>query len=178
MEIKYTLNLQDIIEFNIYHYYPDLLKAKKNRKIILSIPLALISILIFFVIRNNDFTTSSIIGIIVISIFLFSIFLNELKKPTREKIEKSLTEFYSKGKNLDLTGNKVLFLNDNNIIAISDYSHSEIKWEAIEKYILTDKHLFLYANTISSFIIPLNNLEKKQIEEIKLILAEKIKITK
>jgi hypothetical protein len=107
---------------------------------------------------------------------LFSIFLNELKKPTRKNIEKSLTEFYSKGKNLDLTGDKVLFFNDNNIIAISDYSHSEIKWEALEKYIITDKYLFIYANTFSAFIIPLNNLEKERIEEIKLILAEKIKM--
>ncbi|ROR30365.1 YcxB-like protein [Mobilisporobacter senegalensis] len=75
-----------------------------------------------------------------------------------------MSKVVNEGKNNDILGHHCLFITEESIIEKSE--NSESKYNIIEKVAETEKHLFIYVNTVSAYIIPKKYLSVEEKNEL------------
>jgi hypothetical protein len=61
---------------------------------------------------------------------------------------------YKEGKNKNLFGHREITISDDAIVEESDSGTHATKWQSVEKVIKTEKHIFVYASSVSAYVIP------------------------
>ncbi len=177
---NYNLNEQDYIRFNYYVYYNDK-SAKETYNIFkFKLPVAIwILFTIYFVLYGNlkmfaIITISYLIFWLIFMFFLgftFEKYIKKIVKITVENAKKNGTLPYD-------TINKVNF-NENEIIEENPNKKNILKYEVIEKIIISNDYYYIFLNSIGAIIIPKNVIKtKKEKEEFYNFLCKKVGNTK
>lgn len=163
---NYNLNEQDYIRFNYYVYYNDK-SAKETYNIFkFKLPVAIwILFTIYFVLYGNlkMFAIITISYLIFWLIFMFFIgftfekYIKKIVKITVENAKKNGTLSYD-------TINKVNF-NENEIIEELPNKKNILKYEVIEKIIISNDYYYIFLNSIEAIIIPNTAVKTKKEKE-------------
>jgi hypothetical protein len=153
MEINFTIDKTDWLGFPKHHSENS--KEYKRQKMIgmLSFPIGLSAVFLYFFFRN-DVDSTVFIPVIILSLlwmFLYSkLFIKYVLRVQNRMIEE--------GDNSGLLGQHKIVLNDDGIFCTNPDSERKIKWAGIKKIEETEDYYFLYIAALSAIIIP-----KKQI---------------
>ncbi len=163
---NYNLNEQDYIRFNYYVYYNDK-SAKETYNIFkFKLPVAIwILFTIYFVLYGNlkmfaIITISYLIFWLIFMFFLgftFEKYIKKIVKITVENAKKNGTLSYD-------TINKVNF-NENEIIEELPNKKNILKYEVIEKIIISNDYYYIFLNSIEAIIIPNTAVKTKKEKE-------------
>lgn len=163
---NYNLNEQDYIRFNYYVYYNDK-SAKETYNIFkFKLPVAIwILFTIYFVLYGNlkmfaIITISYLIFWLISMFFLgftFEKYIKKVVKITVENAKKNGTLPYD-------TINKVNF-NLNEIIEELPNKKNILKYEVIEKIIISNDYYYIFLNSIEAIIIPNTAVKTKKEKE-------------
>ena len=163
---NYNLNEQDYIRFNYYVYYNDK-SAKETYNIFkFKLPVAIwILFTIYFVLYGNlkmfaIITISYLIFWLIFMFFLgftFEKYIKKIVKITVENDKKNGTLPYD-------TINKVNF-NLNEIIEELPNKKNILKYEVIEKIIISNDYYYIFLNSIEAIIIPNTAVKTKKEKE-------------
>lgn len=163
---NYNLNEQDYIRFNYYVYYNDK-SAKETYNIFkFKLPVAIwILFTIYFVLYGNlkmfaIITISYLIFWLIFMFFLgftFEKYIKKIVKITVENAKKNGTLPYD-------TINKVNF-NENEIIEEPPNKKNILKYEVIEKIIISNDYYYIFLNSIEAIIIPNTAVKTKKEKE-------------
>lgn len=163
---NYNLNEQDYIRFNYYVYYNDK-SAKETYNIFkFKLPVAIwILFTIYFVLYGNlkmfaIITISYLIFWLIFMFFLgftFEKYIKKIVKITVENDKKNGTLPYD-------TINKVNF-NENEIIEELPNKKNILKYEVIEKIIISNDYYYIFLNSIEAIIIQNKAVKTKKEKE-------------
>lgn len=163
---NYNLNEQDYIRFNYYVYYNDK-SAKETYNIFkFKLPVAIwILFTIYFVLYGNlkmfaIITISYLIFWLIFMFFLgftFEKYIKKIVKITVENAKKNGTLPYD-------TINKVNF-NEKEIIEELPNKKNILKYEVIEKIIISNDYYYIFLNSIEAIIIPNKAVKTKKEKE-------------
>lgn len=163
---NYNLNEQDYIRFNYYVYYNDK-SAKETYNIFkFKLPVAIwILFTVYFVLYGNlkmfaIITISYLIFWLIFMFFLgftFEKYIKKIVKITVENAKKNGTLPYD-------TINKVNF-NENEIIEELPNKKNILKYEVIEKIIISNDYYYIFLNSIEAIIIPNKAVKTKKEKE-------------
>lgn len=173
---NYNLNERDYIRFNYYVYYNDK-SAKETYNIFkFKLPVAIwILFTIYFVLYGNlkMFAIINISYLIFWLIFMFFLgftfekYIKKIVKITVENDKKNGTLPYD-------TINKVNF-NENEIIEELPNKKNILKYEVIEKIIISNDYYYIFLNSIEAIIIPNKAVKtKKEKEKFYNFLCQKV----
>lgn len=173
---NYNLNEQDYIRFNYYVYYNDK-SAKETYNIFkFKLPVAIwILFTVYFVLYGNlkmfaIITISYLIFWLIFMFFLgftFEKYIKKIVKITVENAKKNGTLPYD-------TINKVNF-NENEIIEELPNKKNILKYEVIEKIIISNDYYYIFLNSIEAIIIPNKAVKtKKEKEKFYNFLCQKV----
>jgi hypothetical protein len=170
MKIVYENNIEDLVQFNLYHNleHSEYIKKKVRR---IRWGLSLMFLLGFSVIalfkESLEFVYYGLFAGVGY-FFIFPVFF-------RNNIIKHVRRIYSKGKNLGVIGVHSLEIVDDGLISITSQVESKLKWESITPVIRTKEYAFIYISAASAYIIPLKSVKKGNLEEFLNLLATKTK---
>lgn len=163
---NYNLNEQDYIRFNEYVHYNDKSVKETYNIFKFKLPIAIwILFTIYFVLYGNlkMFTIITISYLIFWLIFMFFIgftfekYIKKIVTITVENTKKNGTLPYD-------TINKVHF-NENEIIEELPNKKNLLKYEVIEKIIISNDYYYIFLNSIEAIIIPNTAVKTKKEKE-------------
>lgn len=158
MQVNYELTKEDYIDFNMYHGLRS--KTVKKSMFLQQYILPIVYLIVPFFLE--DFKSPKFkycMGVfIVIAISWIILYKKYLKKYMRKRIVKMIDE----GDTSKNFGNKVMILSEEGIEDIGKNDQSKLKWEGIYKIEESDKHIFIYKNSMSAYVVPIRALDNKE----------------
>lgn len=158
MKINYELTTQDYIDFNM-HFTHNSETVKKSLFIQRYIAPIIFLIVPFFI---KDFRSESFKFSMGVFFIMFLLWIGLYKKHFDLSIKRRLSKFIKEGNISSMLGKKTLELSHDEIVEISNGNRSSISWDSVYKIAETDKHIFIYIDSMQAFIIPVKFLENKQ----------------
>ncbi len=147
MKYSFEQTEQDYIDFYYYYYWvrPEQQRTRMFWRIV-PVP-----VIILFII-DKPLLQYGLLEIIFVG---FGIALSIFTTPYIRWMHKiKMKRFLNSGKNTDMTGQRTIELSENSLRATTDYSMSEIKWNAFEYLRETEDHLFLFQTVNQAIILP------------------------
>ncbi len=156
MEIEYELTLDDLVEYNIFHWQhsPSIRRSLTIGHCGLAVVIACITI--YFGYPNFKCQTSLILkllpmlpGVIIVLcdlLFFEKVFWLRSKKYA----ERSFKE----GNLKDTIGKKILTLTQEEIIGKSTSSEFKTRWSGVDKVVETDHQILIYYGSLRAYVIP------------------------
>lgn len=158
MQINYELTKEDYIDFNMYHG----LRSKTVKKSIFLqryiVPIVYL-IVPFFLEDYRSPKFKYCMGLFIGIAIMWIIFY---KKYFNASVKKKIIKMIDEGETSKNYGNKVMILNKEGIEGIGEHDKSKLKWDGIYKIEESDKHIFIYINSMSAYIIPIRALDDKE----------------
>lgn len=163
---NYNLNEQDYIRFNEYVHYNDKSVKETYNIFKFKLPVAFCILFTFYFVLYGNlkvFTIITISYLIFWLIFMFFIgftfekYIKKIVKITVENTKKNGTLPYN-------TINKVHF-NENEIIEELPNKKNILKYEVIEKIIISNDYYYIFLNSIEAIIIPNTAVKTKKEKE-------------
>ena len=155
MNIDYDINLEDIVEFNIYvlKNHPHI----KNRRRIMQISfLSLISLLFigglvqYF--AGNDSSLAVLLLVIAIGLAVFYWYSSRPSR-TRNGIRKAVIRQYRKIPNEEMCRHK-LSVSEEGLQVVTDYTESKAPWSAFSEIVKTPDYLYFFFQPEKAHIVP------------------------
>lgn len=156
MEIEYELTLDDLLEYNVYHWQhsPSIRRSLTIGHCGLAVVIACITIYLGY--PNFKYQTSLTLKllpmlpgvIIVVCDLLF------FEKVFWLRSRKNAERLYKEGKLKDTIGKKYLTLTQDEIIGKSTSSEIKTKWSGVEKVVDTDRQILIYFAALNAYLIP------------------------
>ncbi len=161
MEIKYELNKDDYIEFNLN--YVENSKAMKKNVFIQRYLVSIIFLLVPFALKKStDIPFSYWMTVFIIAYTLWVVFYPKyFNKTVKKNVEKMLGE----GNSNSLYGEHKLSLTEDGITETNEAEKLEIGWNSIEKIVKTEEHIFIYLDSIKAYIVPKRAFKDNKEEE-------------
>lgn len=152
MQIEYQITLEDLVDFNLYHYKnsPAMRRSILSMKMAFAVTIILIAPLILYFLDEISF----LISVPVLAVLAFiSAFIWPLPRVIERSIEKQAVKLYAEGKK-DATGKHTMTLTPDGIIETGEHGEQRIKWGGVEKITVNEKYIFIYISSIQAFIVP------------------------
>lgn len=150
MHIRFELTKEDYINYNIYYYFSNS-SFKKKRLFWSLFPLAFLLFTIITIkgcnFQKYDRSDLFFLGLGVAAFLIY-------RPTTKSSIKKSAERVLKNGKNTDLTGEREIIINEHKLVAITNSSFTEYKWNAFEKLEENDRYLFLFVHINNAIVIP------------------------
>ncbi|AOP34905.1 hypothetical protein A0128_14255 [Leptospira tipperaryensis] len=151
MQINYELTLEDIVNFNEYHFRHSKISKRKRMIAKLIIPIWTLFVFLILNYRNLDETPL----LFNIPIFLFAIawffFFDRLYFwRLRNNVDKMLREKENKG----MIGKQKITLDGDLLVFETLYTSAQFKPGSISEVVETKDYLFLYVSSLSALIVP------------------------
>lgn len=151
MKIETEITLEDLVAFNRYHTENsrfvkqrlDFIKYFGYGVALFMIGSALLAIL-------QGKILAAVISI-VIAFLLITISGSKFVQYLNDINAKGM---YKEGKNKGLIGHREITIHDDAIVEESDSGTHATKWQSVEKIIKTEKYIFVYASSVSAYLIP------------------------
>jgi YcxB-like protein len=151
MKVETEITLEDLVAFNRYHIENsrfvkrrwDFVKYLGYGVALFSVGSALLHIL-------QGKILSAVISIII-AFLLVTIVGSKLRQYITDIYAKGM---YKEGKNKGLIGHREITICDDAIVEESNSGTHATKWQSVEKVIKTEKYIFVYASSVSAYLIP------------------------
>lgn len=158
MQINYDLTKEDYIDFNMHHG----LRSKTVKKSIFLqqyiIPIVYLIVPFFL----EDFKSPKFkycMGVFIVIAIMWIVFY---KKYLNSYMKKRIIKMMDEGDTLKNCGNKVMIISEEGIEDIGEHDQSKLKWDGVYKIEESDKHIFIYTNSMSAYVIPIRALDNKE----------------
>lgn len=151
MIFNYVLTEQDYIEFNIFHYSNSPAMKKQQIFMVVSVPVVLILIALFYILFIRP---ESIIAPILICILISFVWVLGFPMIMKNQIKKQVTKLMDEGKKDDLTGEFTMIIDEEGITDGNTCRTVKSSFDTIEKITMDDKRLYIYNSAMSAFMIP------------------------
>ncbi len=152
MKVEYSLTEQDYIKYNIDHMHNSETgkKALRTSRFFQPMLFLLAPFLLngFFHMKLSYWMLSFVVIFIAWVIF----YPKFLQRSITRKVEMKMRT----GSGASLLGNRVLELQKNEIVEKSSSGEFRKGWDAVQKIIETDRHIYIYISASAAFIIPLS----------------------
>jgi hypothetical protein len=154
MNIEYDVNINDIVEFNLFNlkHHPQLKKRLQILRIayfILSV--ALVAIGLVMISKSGNSTG---ILFLVFGVGLFVYYLYQFSgSRVRKRITKAVRNQYKKIPNEEICRHN-LTISDAGIHVVTDYHDSTTQWSAITEIVRTEYYIYLFLLPGKAWIIP------------------------
>jgi hypothetical protein len=172
MKITFDQTAEDLIDFNYYYSWLSPEKATTRRL------RPLIPFLVFVVLiiarKGVRFHRYGWAEYLILAFgLLFAAFYSRLIKWNSRLIVKKLI---AGGKNASMLGSKTLVFEENEVVAVTATSRSQISWTAFEKCIETNERFFLFLHLNQAIVVPKKAFEDRyQMDAFRKIISKKIK---
>lgn len=153
MRIDYSLTVDDIITFNMYHigHSPTIRKQVAYGQIITAfVTIITMFALIYFTDRDKNISLIGFILPVLGGIILFVLFPVIYRYEAKRQARKLLAE----GQNTSLLGTHHLSLSPEAITSTSEVASATLKWSAITDVKDSSDYIFLYTSAMSAMIVP------------------------
>lgn len=161
MNIEYELTLDDILDFNMYHFYNSKkIKKTRNKQRYLGGTIFLILPLIMKQVTSIPITEiypSFIICSLLWIIFYPIYFKNSIKKNVHKML--------AKGSNEGIIGEHTFSITDEGIVDKNEFKESKISTKGIKKICQTEKNILIYIGKLNAFIIPFRAFDNENNKE-------------
>lgn len=151
MQLDYELTIEDIVNFNLYHFRNS--KTFKNKRILFRwiIPIWVILVHVYL---NFDQSNGTIL-LYNIPIFLFGalwyFFYNRLYF---WRVGVNLNKMLREGRNNGMIGKQKITLTDDSLNVETEFHSSRFKLGSINQIVETTEYIFLYLTSMSALVIP------------------------
>ncbi len=151
MKIETEITLEDLVAFNRYHTENSrFVKRRRDfiKYLVYGVALFIIGSALLDILRGEIlFAVISIVW----AFFLITITGSKFRQYLIDIYAKGL---YKEGKNKGLIGHREITIRDDAIVEESDSGTHTTKWQSVEKIIKTEKYIFVYASSVSAYLIP------------------------
>ncbi|MDV6235681.1 YcxB family protein [Leptospira ellisii] len=153
MKLTFTLNEQDIVNFNVYHFRNSKFTTKRRVLLRFLIPIWVVAVFLFLNRERLDATSflwNSPLFLFGVLWFLFSdkLYFWRLKNNVKSLLREGRNNGMIGIQNLELSGDTLVVENESGV-----FRHS---LKAIDRVEEGDGYLFLYVTSLSAIPIPLN----------------------
>lgn len=155
MNIEYDINLEDIVEFNIYvlKNHP---RLKQRRRIMQISFLSFISLVfiggLILYFTGNDSSLAILLIIIAVGLSGFYWYSSRPAR-TRNRIRKAVIRQYRKIPNEEMCRHK-LTISEEGLLVVTDYEESKAPWSAFSEIVKTPYYLYFFFQPEKAHIIP------------------------
>jgi len=150
MEFKYTLTVDDFINFNIFHFKTSKTSKKSRVRSRMLLLIFYILFFIFFIFIGK--TKLSVFFLVPISLYFIPLIIfwdKYLLRKTKKIVKKMLAE----GKNKSFTDEQIVIFGDDKITCKDSFSNVEYSYKVIEKLEENEKYFFIYISSIQALIL-------------------------
>ncbi len=156
--IHFTIDIEDMIAFNEYHYIrsPTGIKRMFQRRVAFSVPIAILLLFLGSMMHRDLSWVFGIWfppGLAFIGVIGYNYLeLNYLKSPTffRNKIRK----FYSIADNRSVLGEHLLRIGQDGFVSASKYLETRLSWGVLGRIETDSNYTYLYVSAVNAVIIP------------------------
>ncbi|PJZ53295.1 YcxB family protein [Leptospira adleri] len=162
MQITYELTLEDIINFNEYHFRNS--KVSKRKRMIAKLIIPVWTLFVFWFLNRSQIDETSLLLNIPIFLFAFVwffLFDRLYFWRLRSNVNKMLREKENKG----MIGKQKITLTDDLLVFETSLSSAQFKLGSISELVETKDYLFLYVSSLSALIIPRSSFQNSDKEE-------------
>jgi len=154
MIIEYEISIDDIMDFNSYHYSNS---PSLRRTILINrwvFPL-LLGLCLIVVIESLDLHGLAL-GLPWLIWLIFTIFWVVFLGPRYMlgQMKKQIVKMYAEGKRGSYLRKHRLSITPEAVLDSTDYGDSKTYWKSVEKILSADRHLFIYTSATAAHIIP------------------------
>ena len=151
MKIFYKNTMQDLIDLNLY--------ILKNSSVIKKMLITYICYCFILVVIGAMLLYVALGRItplyIVSTLLIFILSIVFMPKYIKWRRTKQVIKMVNEDKSGNMLSNTTLILDDKGITRDSSISSSKLDWKVVQKVSVTEKHIFIFINSISALIIPL-----------------------
>lgn len=170
MKIEYVLKEEDFVEFNL-NYIKTTKNLRRNNTIQRFIGPIILMAFGAIMSLKSDLESVYWYGIFgVLSILWFMIYPRVFKG----LVKKHIDTMFKSDENKKSLGEKSLEITEQGIKEIGSSSHITT-WDMVEKMDNLEKHIFIYLNSGSAYIIPKRHIDKEQESKILKLCSENIR---
>ncbi|MBM9502458.1 YcxB family protein [Leptospira sp. 201903071] len=162
MQINYELALEDIINFNEYHFRHS--KVSKKKRMIAKLVIPIWTLFVFLALNYATLDETSLffnIPIFLFAIVWFFLFDRLYFWRLRNNVDKMLREKENKG----MIGKQKITLTDDLLLFETLYTSAQFKPGSIGEVVETKDYFFLYVSSLSALIVPRSAFQNSEKEE-------------
>lgn len=152
-QFEYKLDDKDFLEFNMQHLSKDPASKKGVLGLRLLLPVGLVVLLLFSLIRSEDFDISLFIAQ-VISYTVISVAWFFLVKPLNMFLIKKQVKSTKKYGKLPYGENVSIRFEDDLIVEATSEAETKVKYASIENIVYGESAIYIYINSMQAFIVP------------------------
>ncbi|MBS4025892.1 MAG: YcxB family protein [Clostridia bacterium] len=159
MEIKYEVIKEDVLDFNMYVLSKS---STAKRSLFLQRFAGPVIFMIFALLLNvlRDESVFIYVPFVIASLIWVLLYPRYFTRHVEKHVSKMLNE----GENKAMVGKHILSVNPDEIIETTDVGETKIRWNAIQKIVVTERQVYIFFGEMMAFIIPLRSFD----EDIKL----------
>lgn len=147
MVIEFETSIDDVINFNLYHFQHSQTGRRSLFKTRFIIPIVLT---VLFIISSFIYRSLHQYPLLVFALVWFIFMPSSYKRG----IKKYVRRMYSEGKNKSVICKHKLSVVPEGIVETTNVGEANIHWGAIEKVEATDKYIFIYTSAVAAIIVP------------------------
>jgi len=155
MEVEYSLELEDLLAFNQYRnaHSPTFRRQQFTSRVGVLVALLGVWVLLFgmvgTILAPRTWIACGLFIALVAAVFFFS-FPALVRRRTRRLVGR----MYMEGQNRGLFARRRLTITPETITDATEISVTTMKWVAVEKIAVDQRHVFFYVTATSAFILP------------------------
>ncbi len=151
MEVEYSLELEDLLAFNQYHHAhsPAVRRQQFTPRVAVLIALAAVWVLSCAIVDPSAWIILGFFLGLVGAISYFS-YPARVRRRSRRLVER----MYMEGQNRGLFTRRRMTITPETITDATEISVTTIKWVAVEKIVVDQRHAYFYDSAASAFILP------------------------
>ncbi|SHE77602.1 YcxB family protein [Clostridium fallax] len=150
MEIRFNINEEDLIQYNLYQ--ASTLKSIKRAVMLQRFVPAVIFIVAGFLFSNKDSSSYyiSIMSFVLLAIIWIGFYPLYFKR----HVTKSMNKIFKKDESKKLFGNYSIKLDDKRVLEISPSGKNSTDWEKIKGLVEYKGYLFIILTELTAYIVP------------------------
>lgn len=173
MDIKFSLTLNDYIDFNLYHMKHS--KSMKRDFIILKYIVPVILLICSFILYHLSGSGDNI-RVYFYIVFGTAIYMVIFPRIYVNQIRKGIIKIVNEGNTEDLFGEQTISLKENYLENNTVGGCEQVKYDSIKRVEVNKQHVYIYKNAIEAFIIPISAFSsQEEKDKFMKILKEKTK---
>ncbi|MEW6533200.1 MAG: YcxB family protein [Thermodesulfobacteriota bacterium] len=147
MTLEYEVTLDDLVEFNLYHF--DHSRTFLRRRYLNRYGLPAMVVLALVIVTYPPTGGTFVSGFMTAGLWI-AIWPRIERRATR----KHITKFYREGQNKALLGKHMLQLLPDTIVETTDHGETSVSWDAVEKIVKAGDKIYVYINAVTAFVVP------------------------
>lgn len=162
MEIKYKLDTEDFINFNLYHieFNEAIKKQLQKQRIVGSVLILLVGLVMAYFAKNSQMI------IAVAMILMAGFWYLNFPRTVQGRIRKSTEKGIKNGQLANLLHEITINISEDGVEESNEETTFNTKWENIKQYVTINNYLYLFLENNNAILIPKRALDIDQLEDL------------